>query len=52
MLTSGISLLNFKNKSNSLLVKKKLIQILDKKNHVLESLSINYIDSYKKKKNK
>ena len=27
MLTSGISLLNFKNKSNSLLVKKKLIQI-------------------------
>ena len=50
MLTSGISLLNFKNKSNSLLVKKKLIQILDKKNHVLESLSINYIDSYKKKK--
>ena len=50
MLTSGISLLNFKNKSNSLLVKKKLIQILDKRNQVLESLSINYKDSYNRKK--
>jgi glucose-6-phosphate isomerase len=49
MLTAGIKFLNFKDKKNSLIVKKKLKLILHKKNAVIQSLSKNYINSYKKK---
>ena len=49
MLTAGIKFLNFKEKKNSLIVKKKLKLILHKKNSVIQSLSKNYINSYKKK---
>jgi len=49
MLTAGIKFLNFKEKTNSLIVKKKLKLILHKKNAVIQSLSKNYINSYKKK---
>ena len=49
MLTAGIKFLNFKEKKNSLNVKKKLKLILHKKNAVIQSLSKNYINSYKKK---
>ena len=49
MLTAGIKFLNFKEKKNSLIVKKKLKLILHKKNAVIQSLSKNYINSYKKK---
>ena len=49
MLTAGIKFLNFKEKKNSLIVKKKLKLILHKKNAVIQSLGKNYINSYKKK---
>jgi len=49
MLTAGIKFLNFKEKKNSPIVKKKLKLILHKKNSVIQSLSKNYINSYKKK---
>ena len=50
MLTPGISLINFKKKSNLLIVKKKLSKILKKRNQVLESLSTNYKDSYNRER--
>ena len=49
MLTSGISLKNFKFNKKNLKVKKKLLFILNSKNHILSSLRRNYKDSYSKK---
>ncbi len=49
MLTSGISFLNFKKKINSNNVKKKLKFIIKENNQILQSLSKNYKDSFKKK---
>ena len=49
MLTAGINFLNFKEKKESLIVRKKLKLILQKKNAVIQSLSKNYINSYNKK---
>ena len=46
MLTSGISLKNFKFKKQNLKVKKKLLSLLKNKNQVLSSLSRNYKDNY------
>ena len=51
MLTSGISLINFKIKKNTKVIKKNLISIITNKNQVVTSLSKNYKNSYKKKKN-
>ena len=48
MLTSGISLVNFKKKSKSLKLRKNLQSIINDKNEILNSLSKNYKDSYKK----
>ena len=49
MLTAGINFLNFKEKKESLIVRKKLKLILKKKNAVIQSLSKDYINSYNKK---
>jgi len=49
MLTAGINFLNFKEKKESLIVRKKLKLILQKKNAVIQSLSKDYINSYNKK---
>ncbi|WP_435085573.1 glucose-6-phosphate isomerase [Candidatus Pelagibacter bacterium nBUS_33] len=49
MLTKGINFVNFKNKKNSILVKKNLISILKSKNEVLNSLSQNYKNNFTKK---
>ena len=48
MLTSRINFKNFKFKKNSK-VKLNLINLIKKKNSILESLSKNYKDSYNKK---
>ena len=49
MLTSGIKFLNFKEKKNSLVVKKKLKLLLQKKDAVILSLSKNYNNNFDKK---
>ncbi len=49
MLTKSISFTNFKIKKNTKIVNNNLKLILQKKNAVIESLSINYKNSYKKK---
>ena len=49
MLTSGIKFLNFKEKKNSLVVKKKLKLLLQNKDVVILSLSKNYNNSFNKK---
>ena len=49
MLTSGIKFLNFKEKKNSLVVKKKLKLLLQNKDAVILSLSKNYNNSFDKK---
>jgi len=49
MQTSGIKFLNFKKKKNSLVVKKKLKLLLQKKDAVILSLSKNYNNSFDKK---
>ena len=49
MLTAGINFLNFKEKKESLIVRKRLKLILQKKNAVIQSLSKDYINSYNKK---
>jgi len=49
MLTSGIKFLNFKEKKNSLVIKKKLKLILQNKDAVILSLSKNYNNSFNKK---
>ena len=48
MLTSGISFVNFNKKNKSLRLKKNLQSIINDKNEILNSLSNNYRDSYKK----
>ena len=48
MLTSGISFVNFKKKNKSLKIRKNLQSIINDKNEILNSLSNNYRDSYKK----
>ena len=48
MLTPGISFINFKKKNKSENLKKKLQLIIKGKNEILNSLSINYKDSFKK----
>ena len=48
MLTSGISFVNFKKKNKSLKIRKNLQSIINDKNEILNSLSKNYKDSYKK----
>ena len=51
MLTSGINLINFKtrDKTKSKKLKKQLDKIIKEKNHVIDSLGVNYQYSYKKK---
>ena len=49
MLTSSISLKNFKSKANSKNLKKRLISILKNKNEVIESLGKKYKNSFSKK---
>ena len=49
MLTLGIKFLNFKEKKNSLVVKKKLKLLLQNKDAVILSLSKNYNNSFDKK---
>ena len=51
MLTTGIIFKNFKIKKNFNKTKKILSSLLKEKNHILNSLSNNYSDSYSKKKN-
>ena len=48
MLTPGISFINFKKKNKSENLKKKLQLIIRDKNEILNSLSTNYKDSFKK----
>ena len=48
MLTSGISFVNFKKKNKSLRLRRNLQSIINDKNEILNSLSKNYRDSYKK----
>jgi len=48
MLTPGISFINFKKKNKSLKLKRNLQSIINDKNEILNSLSKNYRDSYKK----
>ncbi len=48
MLTSGISFVNFKKKNKFLKLRKNLQSIINDKNEILNSLSKNYKDSYKK----
>ena len=50
MLTTGIIFKNFKIKKNFNKTKKILSSLLKEKNHILNSLSNNYSDSYSKKK--
>ena len=49
MLTSGISFINFKTKTRSHKLKKKLSNIIKDKNEIIESLSKNYKNNYNKK---
>ena len=49
MLTSGISFINFKTKTISYKLKKKLINIIKDKNQIIQSLSKNYKNNYNKK---
>jgi len=49
MLTSGINFINFKIKKSSPLVRKRLVALLKSKNEVVNSLSENFKNSYKKK---
>ena len=48
MLTSGISFVNFNKKNKSLRLRRNLQSIINDKNEILNSLSKNYKDSYKK----
>ena len=48
MLTPGISFVNFKKKNKSFKLRKNLQSIINDKNEILNSLSKNYKDSYKK----
>ena len=48
MLTSGISFVNFNKKNKSLRLGRSLQSIINDKNEILNSLSNNYRDSYKK----
>jgi len=50
MLTTGISIIDFKIKAKESKVKKKLISLIKSKNHVISSLSKNYKNSFDKKK--
>ena len=50
MLTTGIIFKNFQIKKNFNKTKKILSSLLKEKNHILNSLSNNYSDSYSKKK--
>ena len=49
MLTSGISLINFRSKAKTKNLKQKLTNILKNKNQVIESLGKNYKNSFNKK---
>ena len=50
MLTSGIDLLNFKEKKKNLKIKKKLEILLKNKDQVIKSLTLDYKDSFNSKK--
>ncbi len=50
MITSGISLVNFKLKKDTKKIKENLTFIIKNKNQVIYSLSKNYLNSYKYKK--
>jgi glucose-6-phosphate isomerase len=50
MLTSGISFINFITKNQKSKIKQKLLSLIKNKNQVIDSLSINYKNSYDKKK--
>ena len=50
MITTGIKLINFKKKTNSLNIKKNLKLILKEKNQVIESLKTSYQNSFERKK--
>ena len=49
MLTSRISLKNFKVKTKTSKIKKHLISVIKEKNQIIESMSKNYKNSFKKK---
>ena len=48
MLTSGINFLNFKKKVKNKKIKKHLIDLIDKKSPIIQSLSKNYKDKFNK----
>ena len=48
MLTSGINFINFKIKTKTFKVKKKLIYLIKEKNQIIESLGKNYKNSFRK----
>ena len=48
MLTTGISFVNFNKKNKSLRLRRNLQSIINDKNEILNSLSKNYKDNYKK----
>jgi glucose-6-phosphate isomerase len=50
MLTSGIDLLNFKEKKKNLKIRKKLNKLLRNKDQVIKSLTSDYKDSFNSKK--
>ena len=50
MITEGIRFFNFKKKINIKKTKKSLNSILNEKNQVIQSLSRDYKNSFKKKK--
>ena len=49
MLTSGIEFINFKKKIKKLAIKRKFDSIIKERNQVIESLSLNYKNSFNKK---
>ncbi len=49
MLTSSISLKNFRLKTNNPKIKQKLKFLFSNKSQIIESLSSNYRDSFEKK---
>ena len=48
MLTSGINFLNFKKKVKNKKIKKHLIDLINKKSPIIQSLSKNYKDKFNK----
>ena len=49
MITTGISLINFKKKKDIKKIRKNFISLIKNKNQIIHSLSKDYLNSYKKK---